>query len=115
MRPASDGLTDPKLLKLQMQLNSQRREYRLDVATLRYLVTKAGFSKAEQREYLQRRRPLPSPPSRRHETNETQRDEIGLGETNAVATLPEGFKSQVAADVVDANKSTKVNETNEAL
>lgn len=109
MRRSPGGLTDPGLLKMQMDLRHQQREYRLTKASLRYLLTKAGYSKTEQRQILLNPRPfLGQIPHKALPQDDTRRDEtIGASEVHFGQTI------QVVDDNKVENESIPVNETND--
>ena len=109
MRRSPGGLTDPGLVKMQMDLRHQQREYRLTKASLRYLLTKAGYSKADQRQILLNPRPflaqkphtaLPQDDMRRGET-------IDASDPASVQTVKVVDENEVE------NVSIHVNETND--
>lgn len=52
MRRPQRGATDPQVLKLQMQLQRERDKYKACEGMVRHLLTKAGLTAAEQRQYI---------------------------------------------------------------
>lgn len=107
MRRSTGGLTDPSLLKMQMDLRHQRRQYQLSKASLRYLLTKAGYSKGEQRQILLNPQAfLAQLPTRTPSKDQARRQET--------TELPAMACSDPAQEIVDAcimNESINANET----
>ena len=67
MRRPQRGATDPQVLKLQMQLQRERDKYKACEGMVQHLLTKAGLTAAEQRQYIREHglstlaKQLPSP------------------------------------------------------
>ena len=67
MRRPQRGATDPQVLKLQMQLQRERDKFKACEGMVQHLLTKAGLTAAEQRQYIREHglstlaRQLPSP------------------------------------------------------